>query len=35
MLVNHKANTILPLKIQLEVDEEQDQNILASHKLIR
>jgi hypothetical protein len=35
MLANSKANTDLPLKTQLEVDQEQDQNILSGHKLIR
>ncbi len=35
MLANSKANTYLLLKTQLEVDQEQDQNILVGHKLIR
>jgi hypothetical protein len=32
MLANCKANTNLPLKTQLEVDQKEDQNIPTSHK---
>jgi hypothetical protein len=35
ILVNDKGSMDLPLKTQLEVDQEQDQIILVGHKAVK